>query len=201
MMEDIKQNGIKIPILVNSKGDTILDGATRWGIAYDLKLNLKPDRFEQFNSDDEKDIEKEILSRNLYRRHMTDDQRVAVVSKLLGPELEAEAKDRQVKAGSFKGKAKLNGKGSVAESIAKTAGVTKYKGQQAEKARKAGSLDDVIQGKSKLRSAAKKGKTKKRPVKTVDFKDQVYKKWTQWLNRFAPPARREVCGFVKEWIG
>src|SRR5262245_54448672 len=93
LVEDIRQNGIKVPILVNAKKDTILDGYTRWKIAYDLKLKLADDRFEVFKGKDE-EIEAEILSRNLFRRHMTDEQRVALVSKLRGPQLEKEAKKR-----------------------------------------------------------------------------------------------------------
>jgi ParB-like chromosome segregation protein Spo0J len=201
MFESVKKNGIKVPILLNKKKDTILDGKTRWDMAFDAKLKLTDDNFEVFPSEDEEKIKEEIVIRNLDRRHMSDDQRTAIVSKLFGPQLEKEAKERQSKAGSFKGAAKLDGKGSVAQQIAKTAGVSQHKAQQAEKARKAGALDDVIQGKSKLRGAAKKGTTKKREKKTVSFEDQVYKKWTQWLNRFAPPARREVCKWVKGWIG
>lgn len=200
LTEDIRANGIKVPILINKKKDTVLDGFTRWKIAYDLKLKLPNDRFEVFRGKDE-EIEKEILSRNLFRRHMTDDQRVALVDKIRGPQLEKEAKERQSKAGSFKGKASLEGKGSVAEKIAKEAGVSEHKAEQAERARKAGTLDDVIAKKTKLRTAAKKGKTKRKPRKEVPFEDQVYKKWTAWINRFPPPQRREVMKLVKGWIG
>jgi hypothetical protein len=200
---DIKANGIKVPILVNAKKDTILDGLTRWKIAHDLKLDLPDDRFEVFAGKDD-EMEGEILSRNLFRRHMSDDQRVAVVSKLRGPALEKAAKARQSAAGSFKGKAEgkaLNGKGSVAEQVAKTAGVSKRKGEQAEKVRKSGALEDVIAGKEKLHKAAKKAPSKKRKTKVVPFEDKVYAKWTQWLNRFSPAERKEVTKLVKGWIG
>ena len=99
MMEDIRVNGIRVPILVNKKKkDTILDGATRWGMAYDLKLDrTDPEKvpFTVFESDDEAEIKKEIASRNLHRRHMNDEQRVAIVSELFGQQLEAEAKERK----------------------------------------------------------------------------------------------------------
>jgi len=198
---DIKANGIKVPILVNAKKDTILDGLTRWKIAHDLKLKLADDRFEVFPGKEE-EIDGEILSRNLFRRHMSDDQRVAIVSKLRGPELEKAAKARQSAAGKFKGKAEgksPNGK-SVAESVAETAGVSKRKGEQAEKARKGGALDDVIAGKEKLRSAAKKTPSKKRkPAKVKPFEDVVYAKWSQWFNRFSPTERKEVMKLVHGW--
>lgn len=207
MMEDIKQNGVKVPILIDRKKTTILDGLTRHRIAHDLNLKLKPENFEVFKGKDE-EIEKEILSRNLFRRHMTDDQRVAIVSLLRGPQLEKEAKERQSAAGSFKGKAKKNGngktdaEGSVAAQISKSAGVSQHKAEQAEKARKAGLLDDVAAKKTSLRAAAKKAGTKPRkPKKEVPFEDAVYKKWQAWINRFSPPERRKVMALVKGWIG
>jgi hypothetical protein len=200
MTADIKANGIKVPLLVTKNRDTILDGATRWKIAYDLKMDVPEDKFEAFDGTEEQ-IANEIMSRNLFRRHMSDDQRVAIVSKMRGPQLETEAKERQSAAGAFKGKAKLNGKGSVAAQVAKSAGVSQRKGEQAEKVRKAGGLEEVISGKTKLGKAAKKTPTKRKPRAEVPFEDQVYKKWTQWINRFAPPQRRRVMDLVKGWIG
>jgi ParB-like chromosome segregation protein Spo0J len=201
LTDDIKTHGIKVPILINKKRDTILDGLTRWKIAHDLKIKLPNDRFEIFKGKDE-EIESEILSRNLFRRHMSDDQRVAVVTKLRRPQLEKEAKDRQSAAGAFKGDANLDGKGSVAEKIAKEAGVTSHKAKQAVKADKAGLTDDVIQGKTKLGKAAKKAGSKvRKPKKELPFEDQVYKKWTQFVGRFAPPLRRRVMDLIKGWIG
>jgi hypothetical protein len=201
MREDIKQNGIKVPILVTKDRSTILDGATRWKLAYEADVEVPDDKFEIFDGTEEQ-IANEIMSRNLFRRHMSDDQRVAIVSKMRGPALEKDAKERQSKAGTFKGKAKLDGKGSVAAQVAKTAGVSQRKGEQAEKVRKSGGLEDVISGKSKLGKAASKTPTKKKPRKTeVPWEDQVYKKWTQWINRFAPPQRRRVMDLVKGWIG
>ena len=121
LTDDIKEHGIKVPILVNKKRDTIIDGLTRWKIAHDLGLKIAKADFEVFTGGDD-EIEGEILSRNLFRRHMSEDQRVAVVTKLRRPALEKEAKERQSAAGSFKGDAKVDGKGSVAAKIAKEAG-------------------------------------------------------------------------------
>jgi hypothetical protein len=205
MQADIKENGIKVPILIDRKKTTILDGLTRWKMAHDLNLKLKPENFEVFQGE-EADIEKEILSRNLFRRHMDGDQRVAIVSMIRGPQLEQEAKERQSTAGSFKGKkngkAKPEVSGSVAAHIAKEAGVSQHKAEQAEKARKSGVLGDVVAGKTKLRSAAKSaGKKPRKPKKETPFEDQVYKKWTQFINRYAPPVRRRVMDLIKGWIG
>jgi len=203
LVTDIKEHGIKVPILVNKKRDTILDGQTRWKIAYDLGITIPKEGFEVFTGKDS-EIEGEILSRNLYRRQIDADQRVAIYTKLHLPRLEKEARERQSAAGSFKDKAKLNGKGSVAEQIAKGAGVSKRKADQAVKVAKGDStmLDDVIHKKQKLHKAAKKAPTSKRkPRKEIPFADVVYKKWTQWLNRFPHEQRREVMKLVKGWIG
>jgi hypothetical protein len=205
---DIKANGVKVPILLNAKGDTILDGWTRWKIAHDNKIKLADDRFELFKGDEDAEI-REIVSRNILRRHLTTDQRAMAVEMALGPIEEAKAKERQSKAGSFKGKAKLDGKGSVAEELRKVSGAGKSKQEQAAKIRKHAEKtgdtsirDDVLAGKTSVSKGAKKvGKTKKRTKKEIPFADQVYKKWMTWLNRFAPSQRREVMSLVKEWIG
>lgn len=218
LLEDIKQNGIKIPILVDRKKTTILDGLTRWRIAHDLKLKPGAIPMEVFKGKDES-IPAEILSRNVHRRHLSDDQRAALVSKIRGPELEKEAKDRQSAGGGDKrstayvensvtGRAagsfgkKEGVQGSVAEKIATEAGTTIHKAKMAEKARKGGLLDDVVAGKEKLAKAAKKaGKSKRKPAKKkeIPFADVVFKKWTQWINRFSPPDRQNVMVMVKEW--
>jgi ParB-like chromosome segregation protein Spo0J len=208
LVEDIKANGIKVPILVNKKRDTILDGLTRWKIAYDLKLQLADDRFEVFQGSDD-EIEAEILSRNLYRRHITDDQRVAIVSMLRGPQLEKEARARQAAAGGDKrstasgeNKISFSASGETADQIAKEAGVTQHKARQAEKLRKAGKLGDALAGKEKLHKAAATVDTKSgKPKKEIPFDDQVYRKWQAWIGRFAPSLRRQVMDLVRGWVG
>jgi len=215
---DIKQNGIKVPILINRKKDTILDGHTRWKIAYDLKLELADDQFEVFEGEDA-EIEREILSRNLYRRHLTDDQRIAILSKLRGPQLEKEARERQQAtqlAGKTGGKfaKKAIGddenivadtsqvKGSVAAKLAKEAGTSEHKARQAEKARKGGGLDDVLAGKEKLHKAAAKAPAKTRTSKKeVPFEDQVYSRWTRFVNHYPPADRRTVMELAVAWVG
>jgi hypothetical protein len=60
----------------------------------------------------------------------------------------------------------------------------------------------VLAGKTKLREAAKKAPSKsKKPKQEVPFDDQVYRKWTTWVNRFSPSLRREVMRLVRGWIG
>src|SRR5438046_3139966 len=72
LREDIKAHGIAVPILLNKAGDTILDGRNRWMIACELKLTKDQVPTEKFKGKDE-DIPSEILSRNIFRRHLTDD--------------------------------------------------------------------------------------------------------------------------------
>ena len=83
--------------------------------------------------------------------------------------------------------------------------MSEHKARQAEKARKAGVLGDVLSKKTSLREAASRGQTKKRKTAEWTFaelskalsqphpgeiaNDQLYKKWTKWLNQFAPSAR------------
>jgi ParB-like chromosome segregation protein Spo0J len=245
MVEDIKRNGMKIPILINEAGDTIIDGHTRWMIAYDLGLRKSQVPIQRFKGKEE-EVEREILSRNLFRRHMTDEQRVAIVSKLEGPRLEKEAKERQRAAGGDKrseaypensgsdsgeaGSSTASDENSISfgegvaegsevvDQIAACAGVSRHKAKQAEKARKAGVLDDVITKKTKLRDAAKKARLreqltkqidealaglhlskKRKPKKELPFEDVVYKKWNAWLDKFGSQKRR-VMELVEGWI-
>ena len=77
--EDIEANGIKVPILVNKGRDTIYDGHQRWKIAWDLGFTLDKVPMDEFEGN-EPEIRREILSRNVYRRHLSDDQRLAILT-------------------------------------------------------------------------------------------------------------------------
>jgi hypothetical protein len=87
---DIAAKGMRLPILVNKKKDTILDGRNRMMVAHDLKLEDGEVPIEVFTGTSEEEVS-EIISRNIHRRHLTDDQRVAIVAKLRGPQLTKEA--------------------------------------------------------------------------------------------------------------
>lgn len=184
LREDIRAHGVKIPILVNKKKDTILDGRTRWMIASELGIQDKVP-MEVFTGKDE-DIKTEIVARNIYRRHLSPGQRAALVNKLLGKQFEAEAKEEQRKAGRAKagkertekiGGAFKKGNGESvaekharthAEKLAKTAGVTEHVAKQAIAAEKAGMTDDVIQKRITVRAASKKGGKSRRGVREKD---------------------------------
>ena len=180
LREDIKQHGVKIPILVNKKKDTILDGRTRWMLATEVgkQDTVKMDVFA--GKDDE--IKSEIFSRNILRRHLNADQRASLAQKLFGKQFADEAKEQQREAGRERGSGKSKtgafkkGEGeSVAQKIAAKADVSVHKAKQAGVADKAGYTDDVIQKKTNLRSAARKGSTKKRkPAAVKPLEDRVW---------------------------
>src|SRR6266852_3149653 len=91
---DIEARGIVVPILVNQEKDTILDGRNRYSIAYELGLGDGKVPMEVFKGKDE-EIPGEIIARNILRRHLTDDQRAAIIAKIRGPQLEKEAAERK----------------------------------------------------------------------------------------------------------
>jgi hypothetical protein len=224
LREDIKQIGIRVPILINKAGDTIIDGRNRWMIAYDLGLRKSQVPVERFKGNDE-DIPAEILRLNVFRRHLTDDQRTAAVAKLRGPQLEAEAQKRKAeqlrKGDQVPVRSKSTSRGITAETetpdetidfgkttdkIAEEAKTTPYKAKQAEKARKAGLIDDVIQKKMTLKQAAQaageslprnqKGKDRKKEkwrAKPLAFQDEVWLLWSRLLKKFPQTQQRDVA--------
>jgi ParB-like chromosome segregation protein Spo0J len=203
LREDIRTNGVRVPIVVNKKRDTILDGRNRWMIATELGIsNDVLAGAETFKGKDE-DIPFEILRLNVFRRHLSEDQRIAYVSKVLGPKLEKAAKERQGQAGKS-GSFKKNGngdKGATVAQLAKDAKSTTYKAQQAEKARKAGLIDDVIEKKMTLKQAAKSVKPKSRkPRKEVSFEDEVYARWKRFLNNWPTTQHQRVFDCVIEFL-
>jgi len=187
----IEQNGISVPILINKAGDTIIDGRNRWLIALDLGLRKSQVPVERFKGDDD-EIPSVIISRNLYRRHLTDRQRGALILKLLGPEWEKEAAERMHKGRPKGGDeeprpeiapgssdqdlvpkvpppaeagVKSGQGGRTRVKLAAVARLSEHKAKQLAKAYKAGgdkALDDIISGKTDLTETAKSVPTKKR---------------------------------------
>lgn len=194
---DIEANGISVPILVNRAKDTIIDGRNRYMIAMELGFDVNDPKkvpLEVFKGTED-EIPQVVLSRNVFRRHLNNDQRVALVAKIRLPQLEAEAKDRMAKKGSFGAPSADGKKGSVAAHIAKEADVSTHKAEQAVKAHKAGQLGAVIEKKKSLKQAAdaapSKAKPKKAP-KEKSFEDKVLEKWDRFMKAFAPQQRRQV---------
>lgn len=197
---DIEKNGIKLPILVNKKRDTILDGRNRWMIAHDLGFTDKQVPMEEFDGDDTA-IMGEILSRNVFRRHLNDDQRAAAIAKLRLPALEKEAAERKAKKGTF-GVASADGKGTVAEKVAKEAKVSEHKARAAIKAVKTGMADDVIANKTTLAKTTKKT-SKAKPTKAAKvqtLEERVANEWRALLKKFSPAQYGQVKDIVRGFL-
>jgi hypothetical protein len=201
LREDIRTNGIRVPIVLNKKKDTILDGRNRWMIATELGLKWPSEIPHETFTGKEQDIPAEILRLNVFRRHLTEDQRTAAIVKVRGPQLEKEAKTRQGQAGKS-GSFKKNGeKGTSVAQMAKEAKTTTYKVSQAEKARKAGLIDDVVEKKMTLKQAAKKAGTKsRRPRKELSFEDDVWARWKRFMNNWPTTQHQRVFDCVIEFL-
>jgi hypothetical protein len=207
----IEAIGIQVPILVIKDKSTIIDGRNRYMIARELGLKAKDVPIEVYKGKEE-DIPKVILSLNLFRRHLqlTDDQRVALVAKALGPQLRKEAAERKA-AVQFGAKPtredavipKSKSPGPIHREIAKQAKVSHYKGLQASQLeeRKPKVLDDVIEGKKKLREAAprKTRTTHTKKVKTLE--ERAWKAWTQLKAKFKYDELPEVTRHIRNFIG
>lgn len=205
LTEDIRNHGIRVPLLFNKDETVLIDGRNRWYISQDLKLPRTEIPVEHYKGKDE-DIPSEIISRNLFRRHLNDKQRATLVVKLLAPQIEKEAKARQ-SSGTFQngGADGKPAKGSrTVEKLASTAKTSRSKIEQAMKVRKTEGdkgLDDIISGKADLTKKAKAApRTRKRKVKQLTFDEQVWKKWSSFLQRFSPAERRKVKELVSKWL-
>jgi ParB-like chromosome segregation protein Spo0J len=195
---DIAAHGIKIPILVNKKKDTILDGRNRIMAAHDLKLKDSEVPIEVFNGSDE-EVVPAIISRNIMRRHLTDDQRAALLAKLLAPQLEKEA-DARMKSGKAVSKST---QARTWQPIAKGAKVSQHKARSALTLVKHApkDLDNVIAGKEKLAAAAKKAHKKvKRPKPEKSLQERVEAKFLRMMESFAVTEYQAVREILRELL-
>ena len=198
---DIAAHGIRVPILVNKKKDTILDGRNRIMAAHDLKLADKDVPIEVFSGSDDEAVH-ELISRNIHRRHLTDDQRVSIVAKLLGDPLSKEA-DARMKSGNPVSKST---QGRTHEKIAAAAKVGQHKARAALDAAKHApkDLDRVIEGKEKLATAkkvarAKAGKTAK-PKPEKSLRERVEAKFLKFMESFAVTQYKAVRAILRDLL-
>ena len=203
LRNDIKANGILVPIVVNQDRDTIIDGRNRWAIANELGIQTDVP-YEVFAGADE-DIPAEILRLNVFRRHLTDDQRLAAIAKVRGPQLEKEGRARQVAGGKNKVSDSFNGKGAGKTRVAQLASeakTTEYRAGQVEEVRKAGLIDDVMQKKQTLKQAHKAASATRKPVvrKPVPFEDEVWTAWSRLLKHWPQTQHRAVIAKVEQFI-
>ena len=73
--------------------------------------------------------------------------------------------------------------------------------RQAEKARKAGLLDDVVAKVMTLKQAAESvgSKKRKRPKKRT-FEDEVWLRWARFLKKYPQTQHRDVIKHVLQFI-
>ena len=198
---DIKEHGIRLPILVNKKKDTILDGRNRIMAAHDLKLADKEVPLEVFTGNDGDEVS-EIVSRNIMRRNLTDDQRVSLLAKLLGKSLEEEARKRPGKTSGLKS----TRSGRTQDIIAAQAKVGTYKARSALAVAKhaPGDLDRVIEGKEKLSEAKKKARAKAgataRPKPQKSLQERVEAKFLRFMETFAVTDYKKVRAILRELL-
>ncbi len=193
---DIEANGIRVPIIVNRAKDTILDGRNRYNIATELKMDNGKIPFEVFEGTED-EIPGMIFSRNILRRHLSDDQRMTLAAKIRGPMIEKEAAKAQG--------GKAAAKGKTAERLAAEVGGTAHKAKQAIEVSKHAQdlVDDVVAGKVALKKAhkvakARKPKARKGKVKEPKTLEQVVAaKFQRFMATFPLPQHREVKKILK----
>jgi hypothetical protein len=91
LKEDIRVRGQRTPI--TTKNGYVLDGRHRLRACEEL--GVRPWIVEYEGTD----VREIMIAENLFRRSLTDDQRVALVAKLRGPRLQDEA-DRRMRGGT-----------------------------------------------------------------------------------------------------
>lgn len=99
LKEDIKENGILKPIIVN-KEHVVIDGHIRYQIAIELGLKEIPVIVREFK--DEEEERAYIWSSNFLRRHLNPFQKVEIAYNMFADQIEAvgeeQEKDKTVKA-------------------------------------------------------------------------------------------------------
>jgi ParB-like chromosome segregation protein Spo0J len=188
LKEDIKQNGMKEPILYT--GTRLLDGLHRYVAWKELKKKERVPRVRFHGADPVG----EVLSRNIMRRHLSDDQRGLIISEARRQQIEAEASAHKGARTDLLSKS-TTGSIHTHEEIAKAANISSYKARQAIDVSKYGTPTekaDVSAGAARLKDiapiarkrVAKAGERKAKPKKEVDKMSEGYvrKKFKDFLN-------------------
>jgi len=202
LKQDIAEHGIRIPILINQKKE-ILDGRNRIMAAHDLKLADKDVPIEIFSGNDDEAVH-EVVSRNIMRRNLSDDQRVSILAKLRGPQLAKDADARKRTGKSNLGMKTTQGR--THEILAADAKVSQHKARAALEAVKHApqDLDRVIEGKAKLADAKKAARAKARktakPKPEKSLQERVEAKFLKLMESFAVTDYKEVRAILRELL-
>jgi len=200
LRDDIASNGVMEAIVLYE--GKILDGYHRSKACCELGIPRKTVIYKG------SDPAGYVLSRNAYRRHLSADQRTALITKLRGPQLKAEAQARikthQFGAGSTRENTaalKSAGPGRLDEQIAKESGVGRDKARKAVRLleTKPEVLDEVITAKrQRLPAAPAKPRKPKPPVNKLD-PIYVNRRFGLILKHWPSHAdQRKVRNIVKE---
>jgi ParB-like chromosome segregation protein Spo0J len=181
LRDDIAKRGLREPILV--KRGFIVDGRHRYRASQELGVEPAIQEYEG------SDIIDEIASRNLFRRNLTPEQRAALVVKMLGDKLSAEARERQ-RCGLKAGKKspvtlKSASRGETAEKIAAMAQVGRDVARRALHAHR-----DGVARKRKLSA----------PV--IDKLDPIFiqKKFERFMSYWAPTQYWKVYEVLRAFL-
>lgn len=80
LVASVKRDGLLEKIVMT--GNLILDGRNRYRALLAAGIELRPEHFEEFASDDEAEMARFVASRNINRRHLTEAQRALIAAQL-----------------------------------------------------------------------------------------------------------------------
>jgi ParB-like chromosome segregation protein Spo0J len=195
---DIKARGLIVPIL--KRGHVILDGRHRLRACQEL--GIEP-RFVEHDGGDEIG---DIFVRNVLRRHLTPDQRVALIAKFRGRVLSEEAQARKHLGRPNLGLNSTQGSGRVHQLLSAQAKVSDHKARQALATRKHSTalLDEVIDGKIELKNAAaiarqlKAAVKKPKPTKTL--RQVVCERFQRFMDYWSIDQHREIKNILRSML-
>src|SRR5215469_11029587 len=188
LKRDIKKNGLIEPIVID--GDTLIDGRNRLKACRQLGIEPKTEDFYSLGfQDTPADF---IWSKNVLRRHLTDDQRAVLVQKF-----ENEVKKLAKQAMARKPESALVNSPKqepvhTRETLADKAKVSPHKIRQAQNVEKHAPqlLPKVASGEMKLRDAEKEANAE-------SLADKLYAK----AGKRAPKAPQDYAHQVKAVLG
>lgn len=201
LKEDIRLRGLINPIV--KKGNIVLDGRNRLRACEEV--GVKPE-FEEYDGEDPVGF---IIAQNILRRNLTDEQRVAILAKLRGPQLANDAQQRmkQGKNVASKSTQGSQGRGRSYEHLAAEGNTTEHKARAALQVAKytPEQLDDVIAGKQRLAQAAKAAKARRRESqrgvkKELTLRQWVEKKFVRFMESFSVQEYSEVRTIIREIV-